>query len=138
MSTRRASQLGFTNMEIIDCEGYSGGIWCLWDENIVTATVVECNHQFMHVQVAVPTGASWQFTVVYASPNVAVRRTIWDHLARLAGGMQGPWLVGGDFNGTLLHCERRSTANFQTSVDRDFLRWFDAHKMIDARFAGYP
>ncbi|KAK4279950.1 hypothetical protein QN277_011644 [Acacia crassicarpa] len=136
MSSRRASQLGFTNMELIDCEGYSGGIWCLWDEDTGKATVIERHHQFMHIQVAMPTGPSWHFTIVYASPNVAARRVIWEHLTRLAGGMQGPWLIGGDLNGTLLHCERRSTATFQSSVDRDFIRWVDAHDLMDVGFAG--
>ncbi|KAK4259900.1 hypothetical protein QN277_006188 [Acacia crassicarpa] len=136
LSIRRAQWLGFSNLEIIDCEGYSGGIWCLWDENNVTVSVLERHHQFIHLQVTTPSRPSWLFSVVYASPSSGVRRLVWDHLARLANEVQGPWLVGGDFNGTLTHGERRSTAAHQISVDHEFLRWFDIHNLIDVGFAG--
>lgn len=63
-SARRAQRLGFSNMEIIDCEGYSGGIWCLWDENTVAVTVVERNNQFMHLQVTVPPGVAWRWCML--------------------------------------------------------------------------
>ena len=32
----------------MDCEGYSGGIWCLWDDTIVNMALLERNHQFLH------------------------------------------------------------------------------------------
>ncbi|KAI9125313.1 hypothetical protein K1719_003929 [Acacia pycnantha] len=55
MSVTRANQLGFPNMELVDCEGYSGGIWCLWDHSISSITILERHHQFIHLQV---TGAA--------------------------------------------------------------------------------
>ncbi|KAI9114885.1 hypothetical protein K1719_013898 [Acacia pycnantha] len=62
-SVGRASQLGFPNMELIDCEGYSGGIWCLWDHNIASISVLERHHQFIHLQVNGSAGCSWMLTV---------------------------------------------------------------------------
>ncbi|KAI9108746.1 hypothetical protein K1719_020051 [Acacia pycnantha] len=35
---------------LVDCEGYSGGIWCLWDHSITSISVIERHHQFLHLQ----------------------------------------------------------------------------------------
>ncbi|KAI9111425.1 hypothetical protein K1719_017115 [Acacia pycnantha] len=48
---------------------------------------------------------------------------------------RGSWL-GGDFNGTLLFCERKSSATFRASVDRDFIKWVEQQDMRDVGFAG--
>ncbi|KAK4254761.1 hypothetical protein QN277_010094 [Acacia crassicarpa] len=136
LSLGRANQLGFSSMELIDCEGYSGGIWCLWDNNIISISLSERHHQYMHLQVNGIAGRVWTLTVVYASPSCTPHRVLWNNLSRLATTIQGAWLIGGDFNGTLLHCERRSNAHCHTSVDRDFARWVDTQEMRDIGFAG--
>ncbi|KAI9074198.1 hypothetical protein K1719_043852 [Acacia pycnantha] len=69
MSLIRANQLGFPNMELVDCEGYSGGIWCLWNHNISAITVLERHHQFIHLQVTGAAVALGGLFVVYASPS---------------------------------------------------------------------
>ncbi|KAK4276284.1 hypothetical protein QN277_019249 [Acacia crassicarpa] len=135
-SQRKASQLGFPNMELVDCVGYTGGIWCLWDHSITSITLLEHHHQFIHFQVNGAAELQWTLSVVYASPSYAPHLILWDNLSRLAGLVQGSWLTGGGFNGTLLHCERRSSATSCRSVDRDFIRWVDTHDMRDIGFAG--
>ncbi|KAI9070704.1 hypothetical protein K1719_047332 [Acacia pycnantha] len=90
--TVRASQLGFSNMELIDCEGYSGGIWCLWNPSIASISVLERHHQFIHLQVNATKGHSWTLTVVYASPSCISRRVLWDNLSRLAQSDFSRWV----------------------------------------------
>ncbi|KAI9084825.1 hypothetical protein K1719_033231 [Acacia pycnantha] len=79
----RAHQLGFSHMELMDCEGYSGGIWCLWESTVSHVAVLERHHQYMHLQVTSATGSSWNFTVVYASPSNVNRRTLWSNWLNL-------------------------------------------------------
>ncbi|KAI9119219.1 hypothetical protein K1719_009894 [Acacia pycnantha] len=117
ISQQRASNLGFLHMKLIECEGYSGGIWCLWDHSITSITLLERHRQFIHLQVTGAAGTSWTITVVYASTSSASRRILWENLSHLSVSIQGAWLVGGDFNGTLLFCERRSLATFCSSID---------------------
>ncbi|KAK4256282.1 hypothetical protein QN277_009167 [Acacia crassicarpa] len=112
VSQSRVRQLGFPNMELIDCEGYSGGIWCFWEHSITSVSVIERHHQFTHLQVTGSASCTWMLTVVYASPTSIPRWALWDNLSHLAPSIRGPWLLGGDFNGTLLFCERRSFATF--------------------------
>ncbi|KAI9099564.1 hypothetical protein K1719_024569 [Acacia pycnantha] len=115
-------------------KGYSGGIWCLWEPTISHVTVLECHHQYMHLQVTGSTGSIWTLTVVYASPSCVSRRTLWDKLSHMAPTVQGAWLVGGDLNGTMLHGERRSSANSPCTYDHDLVRWVDTHDMRDVGF----
>ncbi|XP_028806314.1 uncharacterized protein LOC114761155 [Neltuma alba] len=45
-----ASQLGFRYFEIVDADGFKGGIWCCWSEKFKTVEVVETNQQFIHLR----------------------------------------------------------------------------------------
>ncbi|KAI9084731.1 hypothetical protein K1719_033375 [Acacia pycnantha] len=106
-------------MELTECDGYSGGIWCLWDPSSVQVLVLERHHQYMHLQITSAAGNVWFFTVVYASPSYISRRELWSNLSRISSSVHGAWMVGGDLNGTMLHCERWSSATFRCSYDRD-------------------
>ncbi|KAI9122142.1 hypothetical protein K1719_006831 [Acacia pycnantha] len=57
MAQARAQLLGFPNMALMDCEGYNGGIWCLWDDNIASVSLVERNHQFLHFLISSAAGS---------------------------------------------------------------------------------
>ncbi|KAI9113418.1 hypothetical protein K1719_015345 [Acacia pycnantha] len=90
LSIGRAKQLGFPYMELMDGEGYSGGIWCLWEHSIGSVSLIERHSQFVHFQVTSIAGLTWTFMVVYASPSCVNCRSLWDNLARLAPTIQGP------------------------------------------------
>ncbi|KAI9108637.1 hypothetical protein K1719_020284 [Acacia pycnantha] len=77
VSQGRAQQLGFPNMELIDYEGYSGGIWCLWEHSITSISLIERHHQFIHLQVTEAAGCSRTLTVVYTSPTCVSWRVLW-------------------------------------------------------------
>ncbi|KAK4257882.1 hypothetical protein QN277_007413 [Acacia crassicarpa] len=80
LSQSRANQLGFPNMELVDCEGYSGGIWCLWDHSFTSVSLIERHPQFLHFQVSGAAGCAWTITVVYGNPLCTSRRVLWDNL----------------------------------------------------------
>ena len=134
-SERRVQQFGFENCALVDAEGYSGGIWCLWDSSIGMVTILERNSQFIHLRVSSNKGV-WELTVIYASPQPLVRRALWDQLSRLEASIQGPWLLGGDLNATYLDTERFSVATHKLMHDRDFAQWIDNSCMVDLGFVG--
>lgn len=45
-------------------------------------------------------------SLVYAKCTVTERRSLWDDLSNLSSVVNGPWLVGGDFN-TVMSTEER-------------------------------
>ncbi|KAK4279552.1 hypothetical protein QN277_011317 [Acacia crassicarpa] len=136
LSTGRSRNLGFPHMELIDSEGYSGGIWCFWNRTVSQVAVEECHHQYMHLKITNATNQTWMLTVVYASPTSANQRNLWSNLSRIAPMVQGAWLIGGDLNGTMLQCERRSSATVRNSIDRDLINWVDMNVMRDTGFVG--
>ncbi|XP_028758817.1 uncharacterized protein LOC114717788 [Neltuma alba] len=133
---QRISRLGFQEFSFTEAVGFSGGIWCLWGAGIRRVEVLEQHKQFIHLRVENSRLDSWCMTVVYASPNLAARRSLWSNLSRLGEQMQEPWVLGGDFNATLFDSERKSIAPNSISSDRDFGAWFETHSMEDLGFVG--
>ena len=103
-------QLGFSKFTFSAAEGYSGGIWCLWEEGSLTIEVIDRQKQFMHLCIVTAKKEKWFLTVVYASPNHIYRRSLWSALFQIKDEVQGRWCIGGDFNATLLANEQRSCA----------------------------
>lgn len=50
-------------------DGFSGGIWILWDEERVSLKVVHAHYQFVHIQISRRDEEAWFLTIVYASPH---------------------------------------------------------------------
>ena len=44
---------------------------------------------------------------IYASPNPTLWRELWNHMDSLALSIQGPWLIGWDFNSILYASEKQ-------------------------------
>ncbi|XP_028793353.1 uncharacterized protein LOC114749054 [Neltuma alba] len=133
---QRIGRLGFQDYTYINTEGYSGGIWCLWNAGIREVVVVERHRQYIHLKIKNSRLDEWYMTVVYASPHVVTRRALWNELRRLDNTMQAPWVLGGDFNATLFEMERCSNAIHSISVDRDFYRWFEEVNVQDLGYVG--
>lgn len=94
----QAKKTGFSGRFIVDSRGQSGGIWCLWDENIWKVEIIESSNQFVHLRVSWKGQISWFSTIVYASPYYVRRQQLWRDLGQIAESMMEPWLVLGDFN----------------------------------------
>jgi len=82
---------GYENVEIVEAEGQSGGLWAM--RNLTSPfsfSVVECFSQCITIKVTRNT-ASWVFSGVYASPTISIREGLWNYLrelrARVCGGI---------------------------------------------------
>ncbi|KAK8612873.1 hypothetical protein V6N13_092977 [Hibiscus sabdariffa] len=81
------------------------------------------NHfQFLHFKITKLSDSSFTLaTLVYASPSVTKRNSLWDHLTSLACSITTPWVLLGDFNATLSSsdykgCSARPSRLFQKFV----------------------
>ena len=54
----------------------------------------------------------------------------------LALSIQGPWLIGGDFNSILYASEKQGGAAGQSKVCGLFRQWFDGNQLFDLKFKG--
>ena len=85
---------GFEHSHRVEAEGFSGGIWLLW-QRFIEVEVLLNHRQFIHFKLRRNNiFVSWG-TAVYASPNPMLRRQLWKHMDSIAISIQGPWLIGG-------------------------------------------
>ncbi|KAI9070607.1 hypothetical protein K1719_047434 [Acacia pycnantha] len=79
----------FKKSERVEAEGFSGGIWLLWDFDEMVVDVKIRDEQFLHCEVKLG-GEAMLFTAIYASPNEQKRFRLWDNLHQLASGIFEP------------------------------------------------
>ncbi|XP_061354584.1 uncharacterized protein LOC133299159 [Gastrolobium bilobum] len=81
-------KLGFPKFFKQEVVGFSGGIWVLWDSRDVEYK-------------------RWELvTFVYGSPRRIERMSLWEELEFLAGSINSPWVILGDFNYVLNVAEK--------------------------------
>ncbi|KAI9106408.1 hypothetical protein K1719_021936 [Acacia pycnantha] len=80
---RGAASKGIAARE--EAEGFSGGIWMLWNLDELCVDVLVKNDQFIHCKLQLE-GKELLFTAIYASPSEQRRHITWDLLRTLAEG----------------------------------------------------
>lgn len=127
--------LGFNDYFCEDARGFAGGIWVLWNQNVVDIRILASDRQYVRF--------SWKFgsssglcTAIYGSPNPTIRRELWSRLRELSVDAKSPWTLICDFN-TLLHPNeiRGSTSN-RSVVNNDFVTCMSDCALIDLGFSG--
>lgn len=78
----------FNQFFAAEASGFSGGIWILWNSHKLQIELASIDGQVINAVIWEP-NKTMAPSVVYASPNPAVRQLLWERL---------PWLVVGDFN----------------------------------------
>ncbi|XP_052291725.1 uncharacterized protein LOC127900602 [Citrus sinensis] len=126
---------GFDQSHRVEAVGFAGGIWILW-QSYIEVKVMLNHRQFIHFKICRNnTFMSW-VTAVYASPNPMLRRQLWKHMDSIAMSIQGPWLIGEDFNSILYASEKQGGATRNSGVCGNFRQWFDGHRIFDLKFKG--
>ena len=69
------SSIGLPSSFWVYCVGFAGGIWLLWNSDVISITVLEHHFQFIHAKVNLISENKWWFlTAIYASPQAIPRR----------------------------------------------------------------
>ncbi|KAJ4851481.1 hypothetical protein Tsubulata_031154 [Turnera subulata] len=128
-------RLRFRRSHRIEARGFSGGIWILWREDLVSVQILACHAQFIHIKIT-DDRHSFLFTAVYGSPQAAPRRALWQNLGVLAPTIREPWLIAGDFNAILDAAESSNPRKSPSSSMRDFQDCLVAAGMLDLGYVG--
>ncbi|XP_061348232.1 uncharacterized protein LOC133293658, partial [Gastrolobium bilobum] len=81
---------GFKHAFVQEAEGYSGGIWILWNDETGLIEIVNHTKQFVHFKVQNFHVPSFSCTAVYASPREENRKELWDDLLNISLHCNGP------------------------------------------------
>ncbi|XP_031105865.1 uncharacterized protein LOC116010543 [Ipomoea triloba] len=128
-------KLGFDEWARVEALGYSGGIWILWSGGLLVE-VLNSHPQFVHVSVKEPNGRKWNFSTVYGSPSLYLRRRLWTALGRNTVQVNHPWLIAGDFNAIVSQEECSNAHNAGNHRNDDFKNWIFREALIDLGFEG--
>lgn len=91
-------KLGFHKFLWVENAGYAGGIIVACKYIILKIGLISSMDQAIHMKFEDDRGQEWICTVVYASPNESIRKSLWDNMGMVVVNLHIPWLVVGDFN----------------------------------------
>ncbi|XP_060200560.1 uncharacterized protein LOC132628814 [Lycium barbarum] len=111
-------------------------VWIFWNTNIVCSVISKTRQQVtLQVDWQRSTYMSW-ITIVYARSRANKRKHLWQKLRDLNSIIDGPWVIGGDFNSIMEAEEKKWGASFRLSTCLDFINCMDDCGMTDAGFVG--
>ncbi|XP_028775146.1 uncharacterized protein LOC114732008 [Neltuma alba] len=113
---------GFRNSRRVEAEGFSGGIWLLWDSDEVQVENVVKDEQFIHCKVR-DGEEECLLIAVYGSPNEQKRQHLWGKLKMLVDKINEPWMVVGDFNDIKSPLEQKGGGRVNEARCRRFAEW---------------
>lgn len=98
-------------------------------------SIIESADQFIAAKVQNGTEVM-NVIVVYAAPSASRRSGLWEKLNEVIGGLEGPIIIGGDFN-TIVRLDEHSGGNGRLSPDSlAFGEWINSLSLIDMGFVG--
>lgn len=57
----------------VEANGFSRGIWCLWNPSILDVLIIASSNSCIHLKINPNSLSPWFLTVVYASPHPGPR-----------------------------------------------------------------
>ncbi|KAK8305267.1 hypothetical protein V6Z12_D03G050500 [Gossypium hirsutum] len=120
----------------IEAQGYSGGIWLLWNKLYVVDVVL--NHsQFLHVEI-MSSGISNLFflTIVYGSLCKRLMHGLWGQLCMLDSNMVKQWIFVGDWIVLLLDDEYEGPKRHMSHSCGSFQKFMFDFALKDIGFIG--
>lgn len=126
-------KLGFNEFEVREANGFSGGIWMLWNNTKVQITVVDTSFQSISVKVCCTGVQDWLLSGIYASPCNVSRSGLWSYLDNVAARFCLPWMLVGDFNELLSFSDKIGGARCRFGGMQD---WVSRNGLIDMGYQG--
>ncbi|KAL1330769.1 uncharacterized protein LOC107627531 [Arachis ipaensis] len=131
-------KIGFDSSFIVEANGHSGGIWCLWDSGSWKVDILEYNQQIVHLRLTGNNAATWLLSAVYGSPQRPNRRSLWIFLRSLVANINLSWCILGDFNALLHDYERQGgTRSANSGAFSDFQSCVSDCGLVDLGYMGW-
>ncbi|XP_020218078.1 uncharacterized protein LOC109801423 [Cajanus cajan] len=133
-----ARRISLDKSFMMHANGQVGGIWCMLNSQLWQLEVMEHSSQYIHLKI-LKGALSWFCIFVYASPRTQGRVALWGDLRRLAGQINGPWHLMGEFNAVLRQHERvGGSVNACIRGDNAFKDFVNRYHLMDLGYTGAP
>lgn len=127
---------GFSDMLVVEALGFVGGIWLLWDKNLVNVELLSMEDQVVSILVKEPLGCHWLLTVVYSSPKAYVKEELWQYVRHLGAVVHIPWVLIGDVNQTLDSCDKHGGRPVNRQLASKLRGEIEDCNLLDMGFVG--
>lgn len=125
-----------TDFVVAEARGFFGGIWILWNAQVVHIDPISIDDQIINAVVWTASSPPWLLSAVYASPLSTVRQHLWDYLLQMGNCVELPWLMIGDFNQVIHPSEKHGGLRPSTARMNAFLEVIHCCAMIDLGYSG--
>lgn len=137
-ANQMVSKLEFSNSFRVEAEGFSGGIWILWEGNKVSIDIISSSTQCIHSTVSFNGGKeNFILTCVYGSSIPSVRQDLWKQLevfSKSVGNLK--CLCIGDFNTYKAVEDKQGGAKPNSKSTFDFTSLRNNCNLMDLNFVG--
>lgn len=135
---RVIQRIGLDGVVKVDANGFSGGLWCLWNPAHLNVNVISSSRYCVHLRLNSTLANSWMLTIVYASPQPALQSAVWEELLSFKPSITCPWLVAGDFNCVLHAAKKVGGVPFNDRLRGSFATCVEECSLINLDFKGSP
>lgn len=116
---------------------YNGRVWVCWNPRKVVVVPIVSHAQGIHCRVTdLLDGKVFDWVAVYGYNSVEQRTDLWRLLSEVAGGVNGPLLVGGDFNSVLTTEDRIQGNPVSAGEIRDMAECISVSRLTEVRTIG--
>ncbi|XP_022002514.1 uncharacterized protein LOC110899925 [Helianthus annuus] len=106
------------NLAVVNSQGRSGGLACLWCPSIFRCVDIVRNRFFIVVSgFLVSSGCRINYMNVYAPNDAVSRRNVWSEILGVKNSLQGLWVLMGDFNEVRDASERMNSEFSEANAD---------------------
>lgn len=130
---KHLKKLGFNDSKVVEANGFSGGLWAMWNTTKTNVDVIDSTTRSISLQVF-SSGQSWILTCLYASPGCTSRQELWNYLTAFHSTHNLSWLVLGDFNEITAYADKNGGS--YTGKFGGLHTWVQNDAMIDLGFQG--
>lgn len=134
-ATKVIKKTAFPNSHRVEAVRFSGGIWLLWDDSKVTIEAVRHHQQYLHLKMTKDLHW-WYLTAIYVSPIELKRKALWEEVHSIAGLINSPWLLAGDFNTLSSPTEKEGGNPASIRKCAIFSNWIENSGLIDLGSTG--
>ncbi|KAL2935019.1 hypothetical protein RDABS01_018138 [Bienertia sinuspersici] len=131
-----SKHIGFSGHLRVDAQGYAGGIWVYWRQEVVNVREIDNSMQHINMEISRLGEEPWYFTAIYASPISIKKHELWNFLRSFAASNNHPWMLGGDFNDTRYTWERNTCCDEVNRRSKHFDEWIDSMELLEVEFSG--
>ncbi|XP_039118470.1 uncharacterized protein LOC120254421 [Dioscorea cayenensis subsp. rotundata] len=118
--------------------GFSGGIFVLWNKAIGKVTPIVVSRRVLHIIISSASSKSFIISVVYNSVRFQKQCLLWNELSKITC-LRIPWLILGDFNSVLSRSKHKGGSfSYYSRKSRLFLDFVDSNNLLDLKYTGSP